>query len=313
MTLAWRRIFGNLGDPDTLNDFRVMFEDHDFLDSRAFRPLHKIVLGLTDMSLKQYLKLTTHDIEAVDVEHRTALAWAASRCDIDAVRTLLQFGADANSSTAWGHRPLHLAAQNRFHSPCEVFNELIRHKADVNAVDYWNRTALVYASGNYDDIEPISILVTQKTNLDVRDRRLRTALGYAVRLRNPKHAKYLYSAGADPNLPDEFGVSPFVEAIRTQGHDTMRLLLPASLPQHIQPHGSSLLHFVAKFGDVKVFKILLEDFSCGLFTPTDLDARDCDESTPGELFEQRSAITEIDREVFDTLICKIRNSSAKAP
>ena len=40
-----------------------------------------------------------------------------------------------------------------------VLEALIEHRADVNALDFWYRTALTYASGNHESLTPIQLLV----------------------------------------------------------------------------------------------------------------------------------------------------------
>lgn len=71
-------------------------EDTDFLDGREFTLLHKIVLGIALIPLAEHLNFSTSDINAKDVTGRTALHWASVRGDIQAIETLLAFGADPN-------------------------------------------------------------------------------------------------------------------------------------------------------------------------------------------------------------------------
>jgi outer membrane protein assembly factor BamB len=69
---------------------------------------------------------------------------AARRGDAEAVRALLDRGADANAKTAYGTTALFLAA-DRGH--LEVVRVLLQHKADVNAKDtFYQSTALDWAA-----------------------------------------------------------------------------------------------------------------------------------------------------------------------
>ena len=206
-----------------------MFDDAEFLDSRNFQPLHKIVLGISVVSLEQHLQLSTGNIDAVDVDGRTALSWAAARGDFEAVKTLLSYRADPNVPSLWGQTSLHWAAQNKQQSLYLLLQILIEHGVEVNVIDYWNRTALIYASGNT-DLATIQLLVERNTILNVRDRRPRTALGYAARIGNFPHVEYLLSSGAEPNIPDEFNVLPLLEAVKNNFHEILALLVPVSNP-----------------------------------------------------------------------------------
>ena len=84
-----------------------MFEDEDYLDSRVFQPLHKIVLGLLSTNPEKQLQLSKAGIDDVDADGRTALSWAATRNDVEAVKPLLRFSADPNLPSYWGQTPLH--------------------------------------------------------------------------------------------------------------------------------------------------------------------------------------------------------------
>lgn len=304
VALAWNRIFGSLSEPSIANAFRYMFEDEDFLESRVFQPVHKIVLGLSDVSLEQHLRLSTNNIDAVDTDGRTALSWAANRGDIEAVGILLRFGADPNIPSLWGQVPLHWAAKNKGQNSCRILEKLLEHGAEINAIDYWNRTALTYASGNHPDLLPIQLLVEKGTFVNVRDRRLRTALGYAARLGSFRHVRYLIMSGADPNLPDEFNVLPLLEAVKNNYHDILRLLIPISHPLQIRPYSSSLIHWVAAFGDTTTVEVLQGHPLDNLFESSDLVLTNAEDLTPQDIFDHIPR-TVYEKEILHALIQRI--------
>ena len=277
-----------------------MFEDEEFLDSRIFQPLHKIVLGLSGVNLEQHLQLSTSTIDAVDADGRTALSWAASRGDLDAVKTLLRYGADPNIPSYFGQQSLHWAAQNKRQSPYRILKVLIERGAEVNAVDYWNRTALTYASGNT-DLASIQLLVESGTALNVRDRRLRTALGYAARLGNFEHAKIVLESGADPDIPDEFNVIPLLEAVKNNFHNILELLIPVSNPLKVRPYGSSLFHWIAMYADNTTMEILQQQPSRDLFDCSDIDWTNAEGLVPQEVLDQRAELEVREKQEFATL------------
>ncbi|KAL9608877.1 MAG: hypothetical protein Q9167_006313 [Letrouitia subvulpina] len=190
---------------------------------------------------------------------------------------------------------------NKRQSPYQILEKLIEQGAEVNAIDYWNRTALIYASGNA-DLAIIQLLVERNTALNVRDRRLRTALGYAARIGNFQHAQYLLSSGADPNVPDEFNVLPLLEAVKNNFHDILALLAPASNALQVQPYGSSLLHWVAAYADRETMEILQKTSFETLFKHSDIDLTNAEDLTPQDITDKRAEGGEYIRQQFRILI-----------
>jgi ankyrin repeat protein len=309
IAIAWRRIFGSLTTSSAADEFRNMFDDEEYLESRVFQPLHKVVLEIgtetSKANMEQLLQLSTSSIDDVDADGRTALSWASARGDMEAVRTLLRFKADPNTPSYWGQSSLHWAAQNKGGNAMSILKALIEGGANVNALDYWNRTALTYVSGNHPSIESIKLLVEQGTALDVRDRRLRTALGYAARIGNFKHVQYLLAQGADPNIADEFNVLPMLEAVRNNFHDILRILLPVSDPLEIQPYGSSLLHWVAMYADAGTLDELSRGDLNMLFDGSELMRIDADSHRPQEIIAKRPNLPESMTTRLEGLVQKI--------
>ncbi len=69
--------------------------------------------------------------ETTDIFDRTLLIFAVINENIDAVKKLLESGADVNQADKRGDTPLHYAARNGFLKIAEI---LIAHNADVNAI-----------------------------------------------------------------------------------------------------------------------------------------------------------------------------------
>ena len=86
----------------TINAWRCLFDDEEHLESRAFPPLHKIILGLSSLDLQMQLEFSSTGIDEKDADGRTALSWAATRGDLRSVSLLLQFRADPNVASLRG-------------------------------------------------------------------------------------------------------------------------------------------------------------------------------------------------------------------
>lgn len=87
-----------------------MFTDTDCLDRRKLTLLHRIVLGLVGIDLKAYLETSTKEIDIIDRSGRTPISMAAGRDDSDAVKLLLDCGANPNITSPGEGSPLHVAA-----------------------------------------------------------------------------------------------------------------------------------------------------------------------------------------------------------
>lgn len=83
-----------------------MFSDTQQLERCQFSPLHRIVLQLATTDLEPTLALSTSGIDVTDRGGRTTLSWAAERGDTEAVRILLQHGANPNIVDGLGMAPL---------------------------------------------------------------------------------------------------------------------------------------------------------------------------------------------------------------
>lgn len=281
-------MFGSLVRRSTIDAWRCLFDDEDHLESRAFPPLHKIVLGLASMDLKQQLDLSSAGIDDRDADGRTALSWAATRGDLKSVSSLLQYRADPNVASFRGQTALHWASQNPTAEGPRILQALIDAGSDVNAIDYWKRTGLIYASCNQDDPRVLKVLVSSGAKIDFQDCHQRTPLGYAAKMGKFKGLEYLLSAGADATLSDLWGCPPLFEAVQHNHHSSLQALIqhrPIPLAKDI--NGSSALHIAALYGDVKTIGLLEHD----KLRELDITALDNNGMSAQDLLMQRGDLT----------------------
>jgi ankyrin repeat protein len=276
-----------------------MFDNEKYLESRTFPPLHQIVLSLTSIDLRQQLEMSTSTIDEKDSDGRTALSWAAARGDAEATQLLLEFGANPNILSYKNQSPLHWGAQSTRGTCAEICQALLGSGADVNCIDDWKRTALIYASADQDDPDTLKPLVHGRANLNPKDCHGRTPLGYAAKMKRTRTLKLLLSYGADPYIPDSFGFTPLFEAVQQNHHQILRLLLRHGIkPISKVMNGKSILHVAAFYGDVETMRILATEESMDL----DVDDKDHDGLTPQDLYFQRGDVSPELEDAFHTLI-----------
>jgi ankyrin repeat protein len=215
------------------------------------------------------------DVNAPDPDGSTALLWATYNVDRELVHALLKKGAKANVTNHFGASPLAEAAKlgdiellgalldagadpdsanqdgqtalmlaSSVGAPKQVAELLIRHGANVNAVEaFRGQTALMWAAaGNHPDL--VEVLVAHGASVNVRAKfddwprqmtsepraQFRqtgglTALLYAARSGCYRCAVAIVNAGADVNQPNPDGITPLINAINNRSYDMAMFLL----------------------------------------------------------------------------------------
>jgi ankyrin repeat protein len=146
------------------------------------------------------------DVNARNAFDATALLWCAS--DLAKVRLLVEKGADVNVKSKQGKTPLLVAAD---HSGAEPIVRLLLAKgADAKAVDGFMNTSLSVAA-QADDTASVRLLIEKGVDVNARNRAGDTALMYAAANGNLEAVRLLLKAGADVNAVSEAG-GPKVKA-----------------------------------------------------------------------------------------------------
>ncbi|KAL7530933.1 hypothetical protein ACHAXR_003756, partial [Thalassiosira sp. AJA248-18] len=158
-----------------------------------------------------------------DYDHRTALHVAASEGHVGAVKKLLESGARANVADRWHETPLDGAAKN---GQKEIASILVAAAGEYGPGHSTSLT-LIQAVDD-DDIETIRHILDIGFSPNVGDYDNRTPLHIAVANKSLEIAELLLDKGADVHALDRFGKSPMSEAQAQAprfGPDPMRDLL----------------------------------------------------------------------------------------
>ena len=194
------------------------------------------------------------------------LVTAIRDADAQAVRKLIDDGADVNARDAEGNTPLILAS---FYASPECVELLLEKGADANAANKAGVTALIRAATNY---EKTRLLVDAGAKVRVRTADLgNTPLILAARRAgNSRTVKLLLERGADATERNNAGISPIISGAASGDLETVRLLLDAGakaddFPKSNDPRATDIaaglrtpLMWAAYHNDVRMVRLLLE-------------------------------------------------------
>lgn len=151
----------------------------------------------------------------------TPLMYAAELGSMDAMRLLIDCGADVNAQNAFGQTALMWSVSD----PAKV-RLLLDHGADVNRVARSGRTALIIAAFTNPSAEVVRLLLAKGAKVAVMDARHVTPLNAATFGNDTATVRLLLEAGADIDTPDTFiGLTPLMNAAGNRNLDAVKLLL----------------------------------------------------------------------------------------
>ncbi len=151
----------------------------------------------------------------------TALMYAAEVGSVDAMRLLIERGADVNAQNAFGSTALMWSVSD----PAKV-RLLLDHRAEVNTAAKSGRTALIVAGFTNPSAEVARLLLAKGAKVGVMDTRHVTPLNAATFGNDTATVRLLVEAGADIDTPDTFiGLTPLMNAAGNRNVEAVKLLL----------------------------------------------------------------------------------------
>jgi ankyrin repeat protein len=226
--------------------------------------------------------LSKNELEARDVRGATPLMYAAAFGNFETFKLILDAGSDVNAHNNHNATALLWAARDT-----ERAKLLIERGADVNAASTEGQTPLIAASSQRDGSPVVALLVAKGANLDFQDgRRGSTALNIAAESGATESVRILLAKGANPAIPNRFGVTPLGSAPSGRRIEIAQLMLQKGLDVNLgttdsgrQTNGPTdrlkvtALHNAAAFGPVDMVRSLLN-------AGARVDARDSRNLTP---------------------------------
>lgn len=146
---------------------------------------------------------------------RTAIWWAASSGQLEAIRYCYSKKANINRPDVYGLTPLHAAAM---HNRVEAIRLLAQYRAKFDVRDKQGRT-LLHAAATGDNVPTILELLKYGFAIDLVDNAGWTPLHVAVSARQPKVVRYLVDHHATVNQKTKDGMTPLALANRMKQND----------------------------------------------------------------------------------------------
>ena len=250
--------------------------------------VHRRVLGLETGDLEQHLKETSRPIiNATDSFGKTPLLYASRRGDLEAVKSLIDNGADVNISDSMRRSPLHMAARSR---SIPIIKSLMNSGADPNAANFLNESAAHYACYEENSVGLVQLLLDAKSDVNLRSKYGRTMLDIAAQFGHPELVRYLIKSGAktEGSKPTQWELEPLGRAILGKNHGAIRVLLEERVKtDSVDINEESILHFLARHGDQEV----IQDFYCCEQLPVDANyanAANKNAERPGDIARTRA-------------------------
>jgi ankyrin repeat protein len=169
-------------------------------------------------TLRELIK--TVDVNTHDKRGTTPLMYSAAVGSVDAMRLLIQGGAEVNAKNAFEATALMWCATN-----FEKVRLLVEKGANVNARSKPGRTPLLIAASSDGSHEVVKYLLDKGADVSAKDGMQQTALHAAVTGNDTSTIQLLIAKGVDVNAKDEGGQTALMGAAANGNAAMVRLLL----------------------------------------------------------------------------------------
>jgi ankyrin repeat protein len=164
--------------------------------------------------------LKTSDVNLKDQKETTPLMYAAAFGSLDAMKILVEAGADVNATNALAVSPLLWCAGD-----LEKVRLLVSKGADVNARSKQGQTPLLIAASHDGASEIVKLLISKGADVSARGFMNTTALLSATYANDMAIVKLLLQKGVDVNAKDATGETALMNAAGYGNVEVTRMLL----------------------------------------------------------------------------------------
>ena len=218
--------------------------------------LHKIVLGICCLDLKEQLAVCGSEVDSTYTNGITPLIWAAIRGDSHGVDHLLRAKADPRIVSNSGATAISAAVISGNQACLKLILAAIPSLDLISAIE--ESDALHHAVRFHNSGEIIKTLTVTGIDCNKINRFGNFPLGMAGMSDHDITATVLIDCGADINLLDGDGNSALVSSVFYNSSRVTELLLSRGANYTLRnSNGDSILHLLAKSGDDRILEIML--------------------------------------------------------
>ena len=193
------------------------------------------------------------------------------------LKTLIQAGADVNSTSTDGKTALVCASYHNRQSCCHCVKVLLDAGADVNKRDQKEMLTSLMLAARVSCKPCVELLLKKEADVNALDAEGNGALLFAINSAKDICVAPIIAAGADVNKSNKEGGSPITEAARfATGNMCLSLLLNAGADVNTTDRSNlsyPVINIVARIGDEKELGLLIK-------AGADVNSLDVDDNTP---------------------------------
>ena len=198
--------------------FSVCFAVACAIPAMAQDQTGKMFEGIRNNDLKAVnAGIVSGDVNAKDKRGTTPLMYAAAYGSVDAVKALIDAGADVNAKNAFDATALMWAVND-----IEKVRLLLAKGADVNAKSKMGRSPLLMAASDDRGAPVVKLLLAKGAQVDARDSIETTAL---IQAANREIAQLLIAKDASVNAKNKGGFTPLMSAAGLGDTEWVKMLL----------------------------------------------------------------------------------------
>jgi ankyrin repeat protein len=209
------------------------------------------------------LSLDGSSVKLADGKGVTPLLYASAFGSVEAMRVLLEAGADVNAAESLGAVPLHWSACD----PARV-KLLLEHGAQVNVKNPQGRTPLMVASSCEGGADSIRMLLERGADINVQQQNGSTALLDAATYGGPSIVRLLLEAGAKANIANQQGDTPLMFAVGWGDVELVRMLIAKGVPVNARNISSGKV----RHGDIAMKNLTALMFAAPFASPEMVEA-----------------------------------------
>ena len=224
-------------------------------EEQQFPCIHQIILGRSSKLLMAELRENPDAVYVTDAMGRTALDWATALAQLSSMKTLIDYGSPLDTVDVRGRTTVLHAVDSHNNNALRI---LLEAGADPNP-SVPTRSSPLNAASFGGLVGMIELLIKFGAKVDTCNPEGRTALQAAASVRNSKCAEkcanILLNHGADLSHISSNGSSPLLKAITHNSHDVL-MLFTERWDTSRRLEGFQLLPTIAKFADATTMLIL---------------------------------------------------------